>query len=146
MAEIVEYLAADVLQIGVVTATDKKKITVDDGRGRQSKIAPDKVVFRHRGDSIDEVRASIEALRDEVDVAFLWEALLAEADTDGKEAGELAALFFDSDDDLHASAVFHALWAEKLHFRRRAQRFEPRSADDVAQVRDQRESEAAEAL
>ena len=63
MAEIVEYLAADVLQIGVVTATDKKKITVDDGRGRQSKIAPDKVVFRHRGDSIDEVRASIEALR-----------------------------------------------------------------------------------
>ena len=148
MARLVEYLGQEQLELGLVTEEDKKKILLTDARGRAGKLAPDKVLFRHSGESVDALHARLEALAAEVDVPLLWETLLAEESTAALEAPELARLYFDADDDAHASAVFRALLAERTHFRRKGKAFEPRSAEDLERLREQRESEqrAAEEL
>ncbi len=141
MAEIVEFLAEEQLQIGQVTKVDKKRLTVSDERDRPQKVSPDKVLFRHSG-ALSAVREQLEALQQDVDVELLWEALLAEETQGAQEAPALARLFFDEDDALHASAVFRALAREKLHFRRRGKAFEARTGEELERLQRQRQAEA----
>ena len=142
MVEIVEYLAEEGLRLGRVEREEGKKLVLADARGRTSKVGADKVLFRHRAESIEQLQARLDEVTAEVDVPFLWEALLAESQTEAAEARKLALLFFDDDDALHCSAVFRALAAEQLHFRRRAKTFTPRTPEELASLREQRSAEA----
>jgi exoribonuclease-2 len=141
MPTLVEYLSDDQLQVGLVTEQDKKKLLVADSRGRTSKVVPDKVLFRHSGSSIEELLVRLDALQQEVDVPLLWESLQAEEDLSSREAPELARIYFDDDSDAHSSAIYRALCADRLHFRRRGRSFEPRSTDDLERLRKQRDAE-----
>jgi exoribonuclease II len=140
MARIVEYLGEEEISLGLVEEEDKKKLLVSDERGRKTRLSPDHVLFRHSASSIAELTSRLERLTSEVDVELLWESVAAEAGP-ALEAADLARLFFSDGADAHASAVFRALVAERLHFRRRGRAFEPRSAEEVATLRAQRESE-----
>lgn len=160
MARLVEYLGDEQLNLGLVTEQDKKKLLVTDARGRTTRLAPDKVLFTHQADSVDALAQRLEALTGEVDVRLLWETLLAEEQASARgeephpecgpsaqrkpralESPELARLYFDEDDDAHASAVFRALLAERLLFRRKGKAFEPRSAEDLERLQQQRTTE-----
>jgi exoribonuclease-2 len=141
MAQLVEYLGEEQLNVALIAEQDKKKLLVADARGRKSKLAPDKVLFRHSAASIEELSGRLDALQQDVDVPLLWETLVAEEDLSPREAVDLARVYFDDDSDAHASAVFRALLAERLHFRRRGKTFEPRSAEELEQLRQQRDSE-----
>ena len=141
MAQLVEYLGDEQLNVALIAEQDKKKLLVSDARGRRSKLPPDKVLFRHSAASIEELSGRLDALQRDVDVPLLWETLVAEEDVGPREAVELARVYFDDDSEVHASAVFRALLAERLHFRRRGRTFEPRSAEELEQLRQQRESE-----
>lgn len=140
MAHLVELLEGDGLGIRLVKSQDKKKLKVVDGRGRQGTLSANKVVFTHSAASIDELRLRLQTLADEVDVPLLWESVNDNSDQ-LMEAAELAELYFDQQSPAHASAMFRALWGDKLHFRRRGQSFTPRSPTDLTQLREQREAE-----
>lgn len=141
MARLVEFVAEEQLCVGLVTGQDKKKLQVIDARGRALRVAPDKVLFAHDGESVEELQERLQSLQQEVDVPLLWETLVADADLAAREAPELARLYFDDDSSLHSSAIYRALARERLHFRRRGRAFEPRSAEDLERLRQQRESE-----
>jgi len=141
MATLVEFLAGDSLAVRKLEAQDKKKLSVSDPRGKRSSLAPDKVLFRHGEESIERLEQRLEALAREVDIPLLWESSLDELGEGTLAAAALADLYFGASDDLHASAMFRALCADKLHFRRRATLFEARSPEELRRLREQRESQ-----
>jgi exoribonuclease-2 len=59
----------------------------------------------------------------------------------GREAPALARIYFDDAGDAYSSAVFRALVSDRLHFRRRAKAFTPRSGEEIEQLRAQRAAE-----
>ncbi len=140
MATIVELLSGDRLDLRLVRGQDRKKLMVEDRKGRRSKVAADKVFFSHNAASLDALTARLDALTQEVDVPLLWETV---GQDDGPlEAAELALLYFDEDGPAHGSAVFRALTGDRLHFRRKGKAFTPRTAEELQRLRDQRQAEA----
>ena len=140
MATIVELLSGDRLDLRLVRGQDRKKLMVEDRKGRRSSVAADKVFFSHSASSLDALAARLDELTREVDVALLWESV---GPDDGPlEAADLAQLYFDEAEPAHCSAVFRALTGDRLHFRRKGKGFTPRSADELQRLRDQREAEA----
>ncbi len=98
------------------------------------------MLFRHSADSFEALHEKLEALCREVDVSLLWEMLVSEEDFSEHEATDLAGLYFKNNNDDHASAIFRALDAEKLHFRRKNRSFIARSDEEIAELHKQRES------
>ncbi len=140
MATIVELLSGDRLDLRLVKGQDRKKLMVEDRKGRRSSVSADKVFFSHSAQSLDALAARLEELTGEVDVPLLWESL--GEDQEAHEAADLALLYFDDDSPAHSSAVFRALSYDRLHFRRRGKGFTPRTADELQKLQDQRRAEA----
>jgi exoribonuclease-2 len=145
MADIVEFYADDGLRIGTLAERDKQRLTVVDPRGRRHRVAPERVLFRHSGQSADAVLETIESRAEEVDIELLWEAVRSEGEPQPSDAAALARLFFDRDDAASASAIYRALSADGLYFRRRGSAFSPRSEAELEQVRRMRLAEQAAA-
>ena len=141
MARVVEFFSNDRLEFGEISACSSKKISVSDRAGRMHRLVPDRVLFEHDGE-LEALVASVEALQATVDVPLLWESLRSEEDTSAKPSAELARLYFDRSDSVHASAIFRAVYVDRIHFRRRGLDFSPRSEEEVAAVRKQRDVEA----
>lgn len=142
MPTVIEYLADDQLQVGVLAEPDPRnnRLVVSDARGRTSRVRLDKVLFRHEATSVDELTRRLAAVQADVDVALLWGTLQG-AQPAPRDAAELAQLYFDEAGDLHSSAIYHALCADRLHFRRRGRCFEPRSRAELAQLQEQQQAE-----
>ncbi|MBK8479710.1 MAG: RNB domain-containing ribonuclease [Proteobacteria bacterium] len=140
MAVIVEYLSEEELTTGQVAEENAKRLQVRDLHGRVQRVAPEKVLFRHSAPSIAALLAQIEPLQSAVDVGLLWAAL--EDDDDApREAPALARLFFDRDDALHSSAVYRALLADRVFFRRRGRLLTRRSSTEIEQLHQMRAAE-----
>lgn len=137
MPTLVSLLDGEQLLVRLLKAQEKKKLCLEDYRGRQSSIAPDKVVFHHQAASIPELEERLNSLAADIDVPLLWETARAES-TEPWDMRDLARLYFESDSDDHVAAVFRALVAERLHFRRKGRLFEPRSNDELDLLREQR--------
>ena len=139
MVTMVELLTGDRLDLRLVKGQDRKKLLLEDHKGRRSSVSPDKVMFSHSAASLAEMAARLEQLSGEVDVPLLWDSV---GTANGPlEPAELAQLYFDEQDAAHSSAVFHALTSDKLHFRRRGRTFVPRTVSELEQLRKQREAE-----
>lgn len=141
MAEFVEYFNNESLELVAVESRDKKSLTIVDARGRTNKLNPDKVLFSHRAESLNDLIKQLEDLQSQVDVKLLWESLHSEEELEPKDAKVLAQIYFDEQTTLFSSAIFRALINEKLHFRRKGIMFEPRTMQQVQQVCVQREAE-----
>ena len=140
MATIVELLSGDRLDLRLVRGQDRKKLMVEDRKGRRTSVSADKVYFTHSAPSLDALATRLEELTREVDVPLLWESLGEDETT--QEAASLALLYFDEDSPAHSSAVFRALSQDRMHFKRRSKGFTPRSAQELQKLRDQRQAEA----
>jgi exoribonuclease-2 len=59
------------------------------------------------------------------------------------EPRELAAIYFGEETTLHASAIYLALTRERERFKRKGRAFEPRSPENLAQIREQQAAQTA---
>ena len=141
--EFIEFLADGGPMLAELLDEDKQRLSVRDARGRNHKLAADKILFRHRSDHLQALATQVEALQAEVDVPLLWEAAQDETTSEQKgfSATELALLFFSDGSAAHASAIFRALLTDKFHFRRRGDHFEARAPAELDQLRNQRAAE-----
>src|SRR3989339_548142 len=103
MPTVIEYWAEDQLRSGILLEKDNKRITLEDTRGRQQRISPDKQLFAHQAASIEALSQSIDTLKASVDIPFLWEILMAEGQSQPMGADELSRLFFNEQSMLHRS-------------------------------------------
>ncbi len=141
----VEYLQSDRVHWGRVSKRDAKGLQVQTPQGRTARISRDKVLFEHPSEDIEEARLARDRLVEEIDVALLWETLREERPDAALEATELSAIYFDTRDAPHASAVFHALVTDRQRFRRRGMTFTTRSPGDIEQMQAQEAAQRARA-
>jgi len=141
MATFIEFLSGEGLTLRQLKEQEKRKLRLVDPKGRLSTLPPNKALFRHNASSLEAVSGKLQELVEEVDVPLLWESVLEEEEGGARGAAALAMIYFDEETDLHGSAIFRALAAEGLHFRRRGTEFEARSRDELAQLQRQREAE-----
>src|SRR6186713_209893 len=97
--QIIEFLDDDQLKVGYVRKQERDRLHVIDPRGRQTRIAGDRVVVVHQKTSEDdfpgfarELGARIQNRQVDMDVELLWDSL------GGSQreytSAELATLFF----------------------------------------------------
>ena len=154
--QIIEFLDADELRPGFVRKQERDRLQVIDQRGRNVSVNGDRVAIVHclarESEFPSLARGILEKVRSrqsEVDVELLWQSL-------GPHPREflpveLSELFFSESTPETVSAVFHALSADTLFFKRSGLRFAPRSAEQVAaeqtrRVRQREREEAREKL
>ncbi|MCB9557429.1 MAG: RNB domain-containing ribonuclease [Deltaproteobacteria bacterium] len=142
VARFVEYLVDGRLALARLEETVKGKLRLIDAKGRQTTLAEDKVLFFHDASSQDQLTSALDELAQQIDVELLWEVARSEDGAD-LSCKQLADLFFDEQSDRHASAIFRALSDEAIHFRRRGDRFAPRTADELEQMQRKQQNEAA---
>ncbi|MCP4699483.1 MAG: RNB domain-containing ribonuclease [Gammaproteobacteria bacterium] len=126
----------------------KKKVQVLNERGREQTLPEDKlfwkfpVKLRDPGewrDTASNLRDSATRLRDDIDVALLWETA---RELETSDLSELAELYFGGEiDTLHRIAVWLALAQDRLHFKRRGKVWEIRDATQIEELKIQRQRE-----
>ena len=141
MPTFIEYLEGDQVRLAELRERDAKRLAIASSGGQLQRIAPDRLLFEHQGADLAALEARLTQLAEQVDVPLLWESLLGEEDLASKEATELAGIYFDNGDGQHGSAIFRALFADRMLFRRRGTAFTPRSADELAQLEQKQEAE-----
>ncbi len=148
---IIEFLDAEQLRVAYVRRQDHDKLHLIDPRGRNLSVSGDRVVIVHRPAAEGEFPAiarqisdKVSARQSEVDVELLWQSI---GSTQREmEPAELAELFFAETSPEAASAVFRALSADNLFFKRKGSQFLARSAEQVSTelTRRQRQREREE--
>jgi len=126
----------------------KNKVQVINDKGRDQRLSGDKLLWKYPTQIIqlDEwqpllstIEEKVTTLREEIDVPLLWESALELEVSDIKELSEL---FFGEEGEIeHWVAIWRALAEDRLHFKRRASQWEPRSVKQVDELKVQRERE-----
>jgi exoribonuclease II len=134
---IVEFLDSDELRLAYVRKEERDRLHLIDPRGRNLSVSGDRVVVVHRPTSESDFPAAarqiserVAALQTEVDIELLWQSLAGK--TRELQSGELAELFFGENGPEASSAVFKALSADSLFFRRRGAQFMPKTEEQVS--------------
>ena len=146
----------DALRGGVVVAEEKQRVTVVGADGRETRLAPARVVAtverlappgRDAAARTVAARAArgaeerLEAISREVDVATLWDLIAREGERPRDEA-DLAALAFDRPGEIERAAIVLALRRDGVHFARKATGWLPRPAEHVAGILSGRAAES----
>ncbi|TXD41221.1 VacB/RNase II family 3'-5' exoribonuclease [Lujinxingia vulgaris] len=149
---LIEFSTGNDHRLGVVTDTlGKKKLIVLSEGGDEMRPARTDVTFElgrapaddaHRaGQKLKSTAEALAELKNEVDVAMLWE--FAREFDEAQGPGALAELMFAEDSPNHRLALVRALRDDSLYFKaRRDGTFEARDASQVEQLREQVEAEA----
>ena len=148
---LVAYWEDNALALGVVAGEERGRLRIVTGRARIERVTAARiVVVVERGgpvpsDNVDALAAAgrravdaasrIATRANDVDVPLLWQVVLEDAPKDVSRPVEtaeaLADLALGRGDGESAAAVVRALHADGLHFTRRPDGFEPRSAPEV---------------
>ena len=114
----------------------KNKLAVRSDRGKQFRIPAKNVLLDLEAGTYetycsrhDSIVAAIEAKQQDVETTLLWE-MIAEEDQDFS-LPELADHYYGDDDKMAACALFVALVADSIHFKRKGITFIPRTAEQV---------------
>jgi exoribonuclease-2 len=148
---IVAYWEDNALALGVVVGEERGRLRIVTHRARIERLTPARVVVvvERTGvvptENVDALAAAgrravdaasrVAARAQDVDVPLLWQVVLdgvpegAERPVESAEA--LAELVLGRGDGESAAAVVRALHVDGLHFQRRPEGFEPRSAQEV---------------
>ncbi len=149
---IVEYLSSGNLEMGLVTAQSVSKLQLTSVHGRNLSLAPRNVVIAHpeRCNLSEfpplarELQEAIHELVEEVDTELLWESVRARERA--LNIQELAQEYFGESGSRQCSAVFQAVFEDRLRFKQKGLQFTPRTAEQVEeqqhaqQVRAEREA------
>src|SRR5436190_6458095 len=134
---IIEFLDSDELRLAYVRKEERDRLHLIDPRGRNLSVSGDRVVVIHRPTSESEFPAAarqisekVATLQSEVDIELLWQSLGGK--TRELQSAELAELFFGENGPEASSAVFKALSADTLFFRRRGAQFMPKTEEQVS--------------
>jgi exoribonuclease-2 len=142
----------DDIKFFCITKQIKKKIYALNEKGREQRIFEDKLLWQLPGhasgnldwqDQLITIQQAVDSLRNEIDVALLWETAL---DLEITEIKELAELYFGEEiSSEHLSALWRTLVEDRLYFKQRGKEWEPRSTEQVEELKTQRQREEARA-
>jgi exoribonuclease-2 len=150
--DVIEFDAGDQFLLGVITRDLGQKYVLVTEEGDEMRATDDEITHElgtridpDRGtdgivDRLETYRNEIDATADEVDVGFLWEFVGSDVVT----AAELSELFFESSETAEVLGVQQKLRENDLYFKGRNEGFEPRSENQVEEMRRQLEAERRE--
>jgi exoribonuclease-2 len=159
LGAVVLWWEDDALRGGVVVAEEKQRVTVVGADGRETRLAPARVVAtverlappgRDATARTTAARAArgaeerLEAVSREVDVATLWELCVREGERPRDEA-DLAAVAFERPGELERAAIVLALRRDGVHFARKATGWLPRATEHVEGILTGRAAESRRA-
>jgi exoribonuclease II len=148
------WAAQDNDEVNLICTTKrvKNKIQVINEKGREMRLSEDKLLWQHPKSAKDSadwqeklvaITATVDSLRDDIDIALLWETAL---ELEISEINGLADLYFGTEVTMeHLIALWRTLAQERLHFKRRRQYWEARTAEQIEELQTQRERELARA-
>ncbi len=147
---IIEFIDSGSLRVGYVRKQERSRLQIVDRRGRQSSALSSRVVIIHgqtREDEFSEkaieLLEGVEECRAEIDLELLWESVKSERRD--FSIAELTGTYFGESSAKSESALFRALDADPMFFKKRGVEFQPRSESQIAneRVRKEREEERA---
>jgi exoribonuclease II len=133
---IIAFFDGSDLKIIHVEEESKNKLAVRTERGRQFRIPVKNVLLDLESATYDGYTSRYESLvseiatkKEDVETKLLWEMI--EEDIKEYDLLELADHYFGDGEKLAACALFNALLADTIHFKRKGIGFTPRSAEQV---------------
>lgn len=145
---LVEFRVQGTPRLGVLERPEGKKnwVAVDE-RGQSHVLHPRDITFQvaGAGDPADatalaRLRAEAEAYMDPSSLQVAWELLSEDGET--TDPVSLAVLLFSDDQPPFCYAAHRLLAEDKLYFKQKGDRYEPRPASQVEELRHQIEKEA----
>jgi exoribonuclease-2 len=128
----------------------KKKIQGINEKGRDLRLSEEKLLWQHPSlahdvedwqEKISTIHTQVNSLTKEIDIELLWENALELEISDIKE---LADLYFGGEITTeHLMAIWRSIADDRLHFKRRSRNWEARAAEQVQELKQQREREQA---
>lgn len=128
----------------------KNKIQAINEKGRKLRLSEDKLLWQHPSivqtpedwqSQLTKVQDTVESLHNEIDVLLLWETAL---DLEISDPNELAELYFgDEIATEHLVATWRVLASNRFYFKRKQKNWEPRSSEQVEELKTQHERELA---
>ncbi len=150
---IVEYIDGQRIITAICLEEKKNKVRLLNINNREIVLSKSRICLiskeclplnQPREVLLEKLRAEIakrESLAKEIDVLALWELLVSEGGT--YTPRELAEFYFpETTSSAQESAIFRALFADRLHFKLRGNVFEVQSQERVEEILTQRAKEA----
>jgi exoribonuclease-2 len=140
--------------VGFICTTKriKKRVKAINEKGRELRFSEEKLLWQHPSqatgiedweEKLTNIQAQVSSLRNDIDISLLWETAL---ELEISEIKDLADLYFgDNVTTEHLAALWQVLAKDRLHFKRRSQEWEPRTAEQIEELKTQREREQARA-
>ncbi len=122
----------------------KKNWVVVDENGQPHSIPPKQITYEIAGETykpsdIPKFHQEVEVYSDPSSLEVAWELLVGDGETADPES--LAMLLFSEKTPAQCYAAYSLLSTDKLYFKQKGDRYEPRSAAQVAEIKHQQEVE-----
>lgn len=122
----------------------KKNWVVLDENGQSHSIPPRQISYEVTGASykpieIRQFLKEVENYSDPSSLEVAWELLVEEGET--VAPADLALLLFSEQSPVQCYAAYYLLSSDKLYFKQKGDRYEPRSASQVAEIKHQQQVE-----
>ena len=130
-------------RLGVAVRPEgKKHWIVEDEEGRSTTVHPRQATFEvpggpYKREGIAAFRAEAAPLLDPASLELAWEFLAEEGE--GVDIAGMAELLFSATEAVHCYAAHSLLFDDTLFFKQKGERFEPRPAAQVEELRHQQE-------
>jgi len=146
------WAAQDNDEINLICTTKrvKKKIQAINEKGRDLRLSAEKLLWQHPSqatgpedwqEKLTNIQATVESLGNDIDVELLWESAL---ELELSDINELADLYFGGEITTeHLVAIWRTLAEYRLYFKRRGKNWESRTAEQMNELKTQRERELA---
>lgn len=126
----------------------KNKIQALNNKSREQRIAEDKLLWKHPTQAkdkadwetkIEQIEQHIIELKTDIDVEFLWESAV---ELEMSEIQDLADVYYgDNVTAEHFVAIWRVMAEDKLYFKRKGKIWEARTAEQIEELKLQRERE-----
>lgn len=142
---LIEYRLHGERRLAVAERPDgKKNWIVIDELGQSQSIRPQQVSYEIAGDGyqpsdLPNFRQEVDPYLDPDSLEVAWEILVE--DNEAVSPAEMALLLFSDETPAQCYAAHALLCQDKLYFKQKGDRYEPRSASQVAELKHQKEVE-----
>lgn len=133
-----------------VIKKQKNKIQALNLKGREQRVSEDKLLWKHHQQiktpeewlpMLNQIETAVSDLQTEIDIDFLWESAV---ELDLTEIKDFADTYFGNElSTEHFTAIWRTLAEHRLYFKRRGQSWEPRSSEQIEELKQQKAKEEA---
>ena len=133
-----------------ITKRVKNKIQAINEKGRELRLLEDKLLWQYPYQARDatdwqtrltHIQTQVDSLYNDIDIALLWETAL---ELELSEIKDLAELYFTGEiTPAHFVAIWRVLANDRIYFKRKGQVWEARSAEQIEELKTQRQREQA---